>query len=370
MSIAACGSHSQETSPDASTGVDASVPDASSMDAGPGCTIAGHWYGDGTIDPGDVCHRCEVGVSASDWTDLPDGTSCGTGMTCFAGWCGDHTELVASNVDYCALNATDVFCFSASSAEIWRQAKTGGSQTTVAPAAKVSLLAADDTYVIAIEGDNVDPRPFRVPVTGGPLTAIADAVPTSVGANPIVLAEPMFYFVAIGAPTYPTPTIIEMNMSQTSNAWTPVDTMVRAYGASRSDTGPIYVKNAQILPGNVALPTSFTAWGVGADQDSYYVSGNISLSAMNKTNEVIKISRADGSTTTLASNPINVYTWAEMFVGQTYVYWLGESGLSRVNKHQGPIETITSNGAPLAVMLDDQYVWWVGPDRKLYRRPQ
>ena len=126
------------------------------------------------------------------------------------------------------------------------------------------------------------------------------------------------------------------------------------------------MKNKHVQPGNVAVP-DFSAAGLGADHDSYYLCGITTTGV----DEVIKISRADGSVQILASKSAagETISWGGPYVGTTYVYWITQEGLLRVNKHGGPIETVSSTRM-LQVLLDDQSVWWVGTEENLYRRPQ
>jgi hypothetical protein len=370
LALAACGSAGGRAPDAGNTSLDAASVDARSGDAGPGCTIAGSWYADATLDPADACRRCDVAVSTTDWTDLADGTSCSAGMSCAAGWCGDQTAMVASDVKTCAINATDVFCFASTSGTIWDESKAGGAQTTVASAFSVISLAADASYVIALEYGQLpgtpDPstsiEPFRVPVTGGSLQSVAMALQAELYANPIVLLDPSFYFVAGSSAD-----IRAMDVTQTTNSWTSIDTTDGGELLSSDGNAIVYVKDRELVPGNLALPADFNAGGVGADQDDFYVAGNSIATA--GLDALYKISRADGTVQLLASSTGNTFSWGNVYVGGTYVYWLVQSGLLRVNKHGGPTETISSASAD-DVMLDEQTVWWVGGDHVLYRRPQ
>lgn len=53
----------------------------------PGCTIGGQTYPDGTLNPSNSCQSCNIAANPYDWTNLADGSTCGTGGTCQGGVC-------------------------------------------------------------------------------------------------------------------------------------------------------------------------------------------------------------------------------------------------------------------------------------------
>jgi hypothetical protein len=52
------------------------------------CDIAGNVYPSGKLNPGNPCQSCQPAVSTSSWSNVADGTSCGTGLVCSSGACG------------------------------------------------------------------------------------------------------------------------------------------------------------------------------------------------------------------------------------------------------------------------------------------
>ena len=51
------------------------------------CQINGTGYASGALDPANGCESCQPSVSASNWTNLADGTPCGLTQICCAGTC-------------------------------------------------------------------------------------------------------------------------------------------------------------------------------------------------------------------------------------------------------------------------------------------
>ncbi|MCC7535112.1 MAG: hypothetical protein IT379_02795 [Deltaproteobacteria bacterium] len=47
-----------------------------------GCVIGGSCIADGTVNPGNVCQRCNAGVSDSGYSNVPDGTVCSDALAC------------------------------------------------------------------------------------------------------------------------------------------------------------------------------------------------------------------------------------------------------------------------------------------------
>jgi hypothetical protein len=68
--------------------VDAPPPVDTGVDAPPAqCVIGGTVYTQGQVNPGNACLACEPAMSMSSWSTLSDGTSCGTGSVCKTGGC-------------------------------------------------------------------------------------------------------------------------------------------------------------------------------------------------------------------------------------------------------------------------------------------
>jgi hypothetical protein len=84
-----------------SPGLDATVPETSldsstAMDSRPStdeCDVGGTTYSSGAPNPTNSCQSCQPGVSRSAFSDLTDGTSCGTGGICHTGACVSGCEI-------------------------------------------------------------------------------------------------------------------------------------------------------------------------------------------------------------------------------------------------------------------------------------
>ena len=73
-------------------------------DSGAGCVIGGTSYASGAADPNNACQSCQPGVSASTWSNLTDGASCGSNGICRTGACVSGCEIGGV---YYATNAPD-----------------------------------------------------------------------------------------------------------------------------------------------------------------------------------------------------------------------------------------------------------------------
>jgi alpha-tubulin suppressor-like RCC1 family protein len=60
---------------------------AASPDTGPGCTIGGTFYPSGVANVENPCQTCQPSFSTTGWTVGGNGTSCGPGQVCSAGTC-------------------------------------------------------------------------------------------------------------------------------------------------------------------------------------------------------------------------------------------------------------------------------------------
>ena len=76
--VGCSGNASPTNDPDLSTTGD--VPDLTEVapDLALTCTIDAVDYADGAANPANACQTCAVGTSATAWTDLTDGATCGT----------------------------------------------------------------------------------------------------------------------------------------------------------------------------------------------------------------------------------------------------------------------------------------------------
>jgi hypothetical protein len=74
--------------------VDGSIADAAAdgvADSGAVCDIGGMSYSAGTTNPGNACQLCHPGTSTTAWSNVADGTACGSAGACVAGTCGTCT---------------------------------------------------------------------------------------------------------------------------------------------------------------------------------------------------------------------------------------------------------------------------------------
>jgi hypothetical protein len=60
---------------------------------GAGCYISGTVEPPGTVSMASACQTCQPTVSTTEWSNLPDGTTCGTGTICHKGACGSGCEI-------------------------------------------------------------------------------------------------------------------------------------------------------------------------------------------------------------------------------------------------------------------------------------
>ncbi len=91
-------------------------------EAGPSlCTISGATYPSGTTNPSDVCQTCQPGVSATAWTNVADGLSCGSEGVCHTGSCVSGCEIGGVYYMANAVNPANVCqtCQPATSTSAW-----------------------------------------------------------------------------------------------------------------------------------------------------------------------------------------------------------------------------------------------------------
>ena len=92
----------QSCQPAASTTAWSDVPDGAACGAGSlchagscmgGCEVGGMFYAAGTPNPGNACQTCQPGTSTSAFSNVADGTSCGSGQVCSNGTCGSQCDI-------------------------------------------------------------------------------------------------------------------------------------------------------------------------------------------------------------------------------------------------------------------------------------
>jgi hypothetical protein len=102
------GPATPDAGPDGGQPVDAGgTPDASFSvvcDGGPTCNINGGAVTCAGVNPNDSCQICDPAVSTTGWTDLPNGTSCGTAVICAFGTCSASCDIAGAIYPSAALN--------------------------------------------------------------------------------------------------------------------------------------------------------------------------------------------------------------------------------------------------------------------------
>jgi hypothetical protein len=69
-----------------------------------GCTIGGGTQATGTANPANSCQSCQPGVAPDAWSPINNGASCGTGGICSDGTCYDHCVINSANFAIGALD--------------------------------------------------------------------------------------------------------------------------------------------------------------------------------------------------------------------------------------------------------------------------
>jgi hypothetical protein len=94
---------------------------------GSGCSIGGTVYAAGAVNPSDACQTCVTATITTAWTNLANGTSCGTSEVCSAGSCASDCSiggtLYASSVAN-PMNACQS-CIPTTSTAAWSNASDG-----------------------------------------------------------------------------------------------------------------------------------------------------------------------------------------------------------------------------------------------------
>lgn len=116
-----------------------------------GCFISGTVHATGAIEPTNPCLSCQPGVSTTAWSNMANGTSCGTGGICVTGTCSSGCEI--SGVLY-ATNAVNPAnpcqtCQPSTSTSVFSDANniscTGVAGGTCCSGACVNVNAATET---------------------------------------------------------------------------------------------------------------------------------------------------------------------------------------------------------------------------------
>jgi hypothetical protein len=101
----------------------------SAPDAGPRCQIAGATFTPDAPNPANACQSCQPAKSATAWSDLETGTSCGTGKYCNAGACAAGCLIAGAFRAADAPNPANACqsCQPAKSATAWSNVADGAS---------------------------------------------------------------------------------------------------------------------------------------------------------------------------------------------------------------------------------------------------
>ncbi len=95
-----------------------------------GCEIAGSFVAANTVNPDNACQTCQPAMSATLWSNVTDGNTCGgDGMICVSGTCSLACRIGGSDYTMGQSNPSDAcqVCQPASSATNWSSANDGTS---------------------------------------------------------------------------------------------------------------------------------------------------------------------------------------------------------------------------------------------------
>jgi hypothetical protein len=94
---------------------------------GSGCNIGSSPYSSGAINPSNACQSCQPGVSTTAWTSLANGTTCGSGMICASGTCSGDCDIAGTIVASGTLNPANACqsCQPSASTSAWSNLANG-----------------------------------------------------------------------------------------------------------------------------------------------------------------------------------------------------------------------------------------------------
>ncbi|HEY4177926.1 MAG TPA: hypothetical protein VGM90_13860 [Kofleriaceae bacterium] len=289
----------------------------------------------------------------------------------------DTPHLVASNVYQCAINATDLICFTSTDilngGSIWTAPKAGGAQTTIVQhTARPIRIAANATGFVTLSG-HLDVT--HLDIDGTNPTLLAPSASMDVYNSPIAMVGNDVYFVS-GAGGGPK--VYDFDVTNTHNLWSDLDSTDPTGNLASDGTAIFYSKSHQIhSPGLPTVTTDLQGLdeilSLSADHDAFYITARATIGiGSNQFNVIYRVSRTDGSTTALASAPLQTYKWAEVVAGADSVYWTSrDAALSAVSKQGGAVTVIDAGTLPeLQIFADDTYVWWINDNNELYRLAQ
>ena len=121
----------QNTKPDAMSphGDSGSQKDAGRPDSAASCAIAGDAYQGGAANPTNTCQSCQPAVAMTGWSNLADGSQCGSGGICHTGACVNGCEVagVYSITDGANPNDPCQTCQPTKSTSAWSNLSDGTS---------------------------------------------------------------------------------------------------------------------------------------------------------------------------------------------------------------------------------------------------
>lgn len=302
----------------------------------PGCYIAGTFRSPGAFDPSSTCRQCNPGVLTSDWSNLADGASCGTGMSCLGGKCGGPKFTLQTSGSTAALQAiwgsSSTNVFAAGSGGVILHTSNGTTWTTQISGTISSidwLWGSGSTDVYAMGDVGTLLHTIDSGTTWTKLTPIAGSLAV---VNMWGSAKTDVYAVVQGLGIYRSTNsgvTWTHQTTATANLWA-------VWGSSRTD---VYAVGA----GGVILHTtdSGTTWvqqssGVSSILYSVWGSGKNDVFAM-------------GENGVLLSSTDSGVTWTQQGSASSTLFW---SGLSRSSKEHYAV------GAPNTLLYNAGTTTW------------
>ncbi len=94
-----------------------------------GCWIGSKFYAQGAANPSNACQTCQPTVTATSWTSLSDGSSCGSGLVCSGVTCKAGCVIGGTYYASSAQNPSDPCksCMPATSTTSWSNTASGAS---------------------------------------------------------------------------------------------------------------------------------------------------------------------------------------------------------------------------------------------------
>jgi len=156
------------------------------------CLIAGKVYASSAANPSDACESCQPGTSTTAWSNAADGTGCGSGEVCRTGTCSAGCDVAGAFYTPTAANPSNacVSCQPSVSTTMWSNVADGTScgSVEVCSAGICGCPAASPTEISGVvmdPGENVPLMNAAVYVsTGTPIALTDEPANASAGAAP------------------------------------------------------------------------------------------------------------------------------------------------------------------------------------------